>query len=391
MKKIVSIMSFSALLLACGSGEEKNVEEVTSGNDLRQIQDLRVEFVEKQTKIAEQISLLDSKIAQLDTNKKIALITSGVIREKVFNHFVELQGNVNSKKIAMLKPEYPGVLRTVLVKEGQRVQKEEVLAKIDDGNLTPQLAQLKLQADLAKTTYERQERLWNQNIGSEIQYLQAKTNFESQEKLVHQLEKQIDKTIVKAPFEGVVDEIFTEQGNMVSPGASQLMRLVNLEVMHVETDVPERHLKSISKNKKVEVYFPILGETINTEISQVGNFIDPSNRTFKIEIPIKNKGDLIKPNLTVKVSVNDYTNDKALLIPQSIISENAEGKEYIYVVNRKRGAIGIAKKTYITIGKSDGDSVEVLEGIVSGDEVILEGARSVKDGQEVKVVNQTIG
>jgi membrane fusion protein (multidrug efflux system) len=388
MKKAVSIVTLSVVLFACGGDKEKSVEVIVSENNLEEIRAKRAEIVGKQSIFISQLDQLDAKIAQLDTNKKTPLITSLVIQESVFNHFIELQGNVNTKKMAMLSPEYPGILKTVYVTEGESVIKDQVLAKIDDGNLSPQLAQLQLQAELAKTTYERQERLWNQKIGSEMQYLQAKTNYESQAKVVIQLLEQIEKTIIKAPFNGVIDEIITEQGNMVSPGSSQIMRIVNLSEMHVETNVPERHLKSVSKNKRVEVELPVLGETIHAVISQVGSFINPANRTFKIQVPLANKGNMIKPNLTAKLKINDYTNEKALLIPQSIISENAEGKEYVYIVKSKKGKVGIAKRAFITTGKSDGDNIEVLEGITNGAEIIVEGARSVKEGQEVKVINQ---
>ena len=388
MKKAVSIITLSVVLFACGDSKEKSVEEIVLGNNLEEIREKRGEIVAKQSEFIAQLDQLDAKIVELDTNRKIPLITSIIVQEGVFNHFIELQGNVSTKKMAILSPEYPGVLRTVFVKEGQMVTKDQVLAKIDDGNLTPQLAQIQLQSDLAKTTYERQARLWEQKIGSEMQYLQAKANFESQEKMVIQLQEQLEKTIIKAPFNGLVDEILTEQGNMVSPGVSQIMRIVNLDEMHVETNVPERHLKSVSKNKKVEVELPVLGETIYTKISQVGSFINPANRTFKIEVPLLNDKGLIKPNLTAKIKVNDYTNEKALLIPQSIISENAEGKQYVYVIENKKEKIGIAKKAFIVSGKSEGDYVEVLEGITNGAEIIVEGARSVKEGQEVKIINQ---
>jgi RND family efflux transporter MFP subunit len=285
-------------------------------------------------------------------------------------------------------PEAPGVLTTVYVKEGQQVSKGQQLAKIDDGGLTPQLAQMKIQADLAKTTFERQERLWKQKIGSEIQYLQAKTNHEAQQKSVKQMEEQIAKTMVIAPFSGVIDEIITKQGNMVSPGMNQLFRIVNLTEMYIETNVPERHISTVTKGRSVEVELPVLAEKLQTKVAQVGSFINPANRTFKAEIPVSNESKMIKPNLTAKIRINDYTNEKALLIPQSIISENANGEEYLYVIENKLNSVGTAKKMIIETGKTEGDYIEVLKGIKDGAEVILEGARSIKDGQEVKVITQ---
>ncbi|NQX96448.1 MAG: efflux RND transporter periplasmic adaptor subunit [Flavobacteriales bacterium] len=386
MKKIIILLSASISLVACGGNKEKSVEDVIASNSLEEIRAKKEAVSTLQTTYADQLELLNAKIAELDTNKKIALISSFTAQEEIFNHYIELQGNVSTNNLVVISPEYSGILTSVYVKEGQQVSKGQQLAKIDDGGLTPQLAQMKIQANLAKTTFERQERLWKQKIGSEIQYLQAKSNAEAQEKSVKQVEEQIAKTVVTAPFSGTIDEVITEQGNMVSPGISQLFRIVNLNNMHIETDVPERHITSVIKGKSVEVELPVLGEKMQAKITQVGSFINPANRTFKIEIPVTNERKMIKPNLTAKIRINDYTNEKALLIPQSIISENANGQEYLYVITKKINNVGIAQKVIIETGQTEGDFIEVLKGIKNGSEVILEGARSIKDGQEVKVI-----
>ena len=220
-----------------------------------------------------------------------------------------------------------------------------------------------------------------------MQYLQAKSSYEAQTKAVSQMQEQIEKTIVKAPFSGIIDDVISEQGSMVSPGGSQLMRILNLDNMYIETNVPEKHLTSITKNKNVEVEFPILGKTIKSTIRETGNYINPANRTFKVEISLPNDNNEIKPNLTAKVKINDYTSEKALLIPQSIISENAQGEQYVYVIKNRKGKDGIAEKAIITTGKTQGDVIEVLSGIENGTEMIIEGARSIQDGQAVKILN----
>lgn len=388
MKKIVSILTLSVVLFACGGGDEKSVEEIIASDNLEEIRAKKEAISALHTTYEEQLELLNAKIAALDTNKKIELISSFTAKEEVFNHFIELQGNVSTNNLVEIMAEAPGILTTVFVKEGQQVTKGQQLAKIDDGGLSPQLAQMKIQADLAKTTYERQERLWKQKVGSEMQYLQAKTNYEAQEKAVKQIEEQIAKTVVKAPFSGVIDEVITKQGNMVSPGMSQLFRVVNLNEMYVETDVPERHITTVTKGRSVEVELPVLAEKLKTKVAKVGSYINPANRTFKIEVPVSNESKMIKPNLTAKIRINDYTNEKALLIPQSIISENAAGEEYLYVIENKSNNVGTAKKMIIETGKTEGDYIEVLKGIENGAEIILEGARSIKDGQEVKVSTQ---
>jgi RND family efflux transporter MFP subunit len=219
--------------------------------------------------------------------------------------------------------------------------------------------------------------------------LQAKSNYEAQQKAVSQLQSQLAKTVVRAPFSGIIDDVISEQGTVVAPGQSQLFRIVNLSHMYIETDVPESYLQQVTVNKLVQVDFPVLGKSISTKIRQAGNFINPANRTFKIEIAVPNKDKSIKPNLTAKLKINDYTNPKALLVPQSIISENANGQQYIYVVNvNKEDNTSIASRVIIETGKTQGDVIEVLKGIEDGTQIIQEGARSVKDGQEVKIINQ---
>ena len=255
--------------------------------------------------------------------------------------------------------------------------------------MSQQLAQLKIQSDLAKTTFERQERLWNQKIGSEIQYLQAKSNYEAQDQAIAQLEQQLAKTIVRAPFSGTIDEVFTEQGSVVLPGQSELMRIVNLSNMYIVTDVPEKYITNITRDKKVEVEFPVLGKKIDSKVRQVGDFINPSNRTFKVEISIPNKEKSIKPNLTAKLRINDYSNASALLIPQGIISENATGEQYVYIISeRAANDEATAEKRIIETGLTQGDYIEIIKGLDPGVEIIMEGARSVNNGQKVKIINQ---
>ncbi|MGK0127684.1 MAG: membrane fusion protein (multidrug efflux system), partial [Candidatus Azotimanducaceae bacterium] len=224
--------------------------------------------------------------------------------------------------------------------------------------------------------------------GSEIQYLQAKSSYEAQQKAVSQLKSQLEKSSVRAPFSGVIDDVISEQGSVVSPGQSQLMRIVNLRDMYIETDVPESYISSVSKNKDVLVEFPVLGKTMNAKIRQTGNFINPANRTFKIEIAVPNKDRTIKPNLTAKLKINDYTNENAILIPQDIISENANGEQYIYVVKDKNEKYAIADQVIIETGKTQGDVIEVLKGLENDVEIIQEGARSVRNQQEVEISNK---
>jgi len=387
MKNIYTLLIGSLLILSCGGNKETSIEDVIASGNLEEIRIRRTEVVTKQQELNDAIKKLDLKIADLDLTKKLPLITAVKIEESIFNHYLELQGNVSTKNLLVLYPEYSGVLSRVYVKEGQKVKKGQILARIDDAGMSQQVAQLQIQSDLAKTTFDRQKRLWDQKIGSEIQYLQAKSSYESQQKAVNQAQSQLAKTIVRAPFSGTIDDVITEQGSVVAPGQSQLMRIVNLDDMYIETEVPENYITNVTKDKNVAVEFPVLGKTINAKVRQAGDYINPANRTFKVEIAIPNKDKTIKPNLTAKLKINDYTNKKALLLPQSIISENAEGQQYVYVITEKKSNHeAIAKKVIIETGKTQGDVIEVLKGINNGDEIIKEGARNVKHGQTVKII-----
>ncbi|MEO8934718.1 MAG: efflux RND transporter periplasmic adaptor subunit [Xanthomarina sp.] len=387
MKNIITLTLLALIISSCGDKKVKSFDDVLTSNNLTELKEKRSEIDVKQQELNNQMALINEKISKLDTIRKIPLITTFKAQEEIFNHQLEIQGNVTTKNLLVITPEYNGILTKVYVKEGQKVTKGQLLAKIDDGGLSQQLAQMEIQANLAKTTFERQKRLWDQNIGSEIQYLQAKSNFESQTEAVNQLKQQIAKTSINAPFSGTIDDIITEQGTVVIAGQSQILRIVNLDNMYIETDVPERYISDITRGKHVVVDFPVLGKTMETEIRQVGDFINPANRTFKVEVSIPNEDKSIKPNLTARLKINDYTNKNALLIPLSIISENAQGEQYIYIVTNKNDKNeGEVKRIIIKTGKTQGDVIEVLEGIEEGSEIVQEGARSVKDGQTVQVI-----
>ncbi|SEB72340.1 RND family efflux transporter, MFP subunit [Maribacter dokdonensis] len=386
MKKLPILLIAVISLYSCG-GEDQSVAEIISGQNLEAIRAKKNEITTQQKLIDAQLKSLDSAIAILGNEEKLPLVNTLTAKKEIFNHYLELQGDVSTKQNVLIYPEMAGTLQRVYVKEGDRVSKGQVLATIDDGGMSSQLNQLKTQASLAKTTFERQERLWNQNIGSEIQYLQAKTNYEAAENMVSQAQSQLGKSTIRAPFSGIIDNVIKDQGTVVAPGqGSEVFRIVNLSDMYIEVEVPEAYLGNVTKGKEALVYFPILGDSVVTKIRETGNFINPSNRSFEAEIPVPNKEGKIKPNLSAKVNINDYTSEDAILIPTSIISENAEGEQYVFVADEPNAdGESIVKRTIITTGKTQGAAIEVLTGLNDGDHIIKEGARSVKDGQKVKI------
>ncbi len=390
MKNTYLLILITVFLNSCSNKKQLSLEEVLVTNDVELLKSRKSEIDAKLEELSLDLDQLNNKLSILNKDRNTPLITTITTSEQKFNHFIELQGNVKTKQNVLVYPEMPGILNKVYVKEGQKVIKDEILATIDDGGLSQQLLLLKSNEQLAKTTFERQKRLWDQQIGSEIQYLQAKTSYDSQKNATRQLKKQLGKFTIRAPFSGIIDNVFKEKGTVVAPGpGAEIFRIINLSNMYIETDVPESYISSIKKNKMVEVNFPILGRSYDTSIRQVGNFINPSNRTFRIEVGIPNLDGEIKPNLTAKLRLNDYSNSNAILIPQSIISENAKGQQFIYVVkdNKEKNQV-YAERLVIETGKTNGDFIEVTKNLDANVEVILEGARSVNNGQVVKVINK---
>ncbi|WP_298323834.1 efflux RND transporter periplasmic adaptor subunit [uncultured Dokdonia sp.] len=386
MKKYITLAILSIALVSCGGDSNgKSVETLIESGTVEELQSkkeaLKAEITTSNEQLAQIEKVLEEKTPR---DKKEVLITTMTVKDTLFNHFIEVQGNVETKQNVLIYPEYQGTLSRVLVKEGQRVRKGQLLARIDDGGLGSQVAQVESQAALAKTTFERQQRLWDQKIGSEIQYLQAKTQYESSQNMVNQIKSQLGKTTVTAPFSGVIDEVITDQGTVVAPGVA-IFRIVNLDNMYVAAEIPESYLPTVTAGKTVKVEFPVLGESIDATVRQTGNYIKPSNRSFAIEVDVPNKDGKVKPNLTARLSINDYTAENAILIPLNVINENADGEQYVYIAFAKADEM-IAQQKIITTGKSQGDRIEVLSGIEVGDKIIVEGARSVKDNQAVKIL-----
>jgi len=387
MKKIYSILALSLLLVACGRSENNSVSQTIASGNLEAIRSMKTNLTNQLNGIETDLAALEAAIANLDTNENLPLVTTFEVQPQVFNHYLDLQGNVKTRENVLLYPEMAGTLLTVKVKKGARVSKGQILAVIDNGGMSNQLSQLKTQAALAQTTFERQAALWEQKIGSEIQYLQSKAQAEAQVNAVLQLEKVLAKAQITAPFSGVIDQVLKDPGTVVSPGnGSEVFRLINLSNMYIEVDVPEGYLGAVTKGKKAGVYFPVLHDSVNAVVRETGNYINPNNRSFSAEIAVENPNGQIKPNLNARVHINDYTNENALLIPQSVISENAAGEQYAYVAALNNG-VAIAKRHIITTGKTQGDFVEITSGISAGDLIIKEGARSVKDAQAVKILN----
>jgi membrane fusion protein (multidrug efflux system) len=391
MKYSYLLITTFIIFTSCATPPESSVEAIIQSGDLSKMRIKKKEIETKQKEINTTLESLVTAIATYDTMKRLPLVTTFVPKATLFDHYIELQGNVSTKKNVLVYPEIPGILKRIRVKEGQKVYKGSLLAVLSDGGISDQIAQLETQTKLAKTTYERQQKLWEQKIGSEIEYLNAETAYYANINAIKQLKSQQAKTRIVAPFTGIIDDVYKEEGMVIAPGqGSELLRIINLDDMYIDANVPESYISSVRKGKHVEIYFPILSKTVEATLRHVGSYVNPNNRTFKVEIQIPNKNHDIKPNLTAKLKINDYKNEKAILIPQSIISENANGEQYIYIItDKKTSGEAIVKRKIIETGKTQGDIIEVLTPFPNGLEIINEGARSVTDGQSVKILNQT--
>ena len=381
------LLILSLVSVSCRSKSSVSIDELIDSNDENMLRVKRSELSEERNAIDSDIRRLDVVIASLDKTASLPLVATYEVTPQEFNHYTSFQGTIKTMKNINVYPEMPGQLLEVLVVEGQKVEKDQVLARIDDGGLVAQLAQAKSQLLLSETVFNRQERLWSQNIGSEIQFLQAKTQFELAQKAVDALGLQAEKAIVRAPFDGTVDQIFKEPGTIVAPGmGSELFRVVNLNEVYVEVEVPETHITSIGEGSKVRVSLPAIGEEVEALVSRVSKVINPSNRSFSVEIPVINKNGFIRPNLMASVAINDYSNKEAIMIPQSIVSENAEGEQYCFELEKSNEGY-VAKRRIIQTGKTSKDFIEVLNGVENGALLITEGAKKVSDNQPVKWLN----
>jgi membrane fusion protein (multidrug efflux system) len=376
MKKIILIPVLALLLFSCGKADNKSIESIISSNNSATIS-------AKKAELQAQITLLEEALSKLDTVKEEALVGIEPVKDSLFAHYLAVQGNINTKENVLIQPEIPGALVSLNVKAGQHVSKGQVLGRVDDGGMSEQLASIENQYALAKTTFERQKNLWSQKIGSEIQFLNAQTQMVSAQKAVAQLKAQLGKTVIKAPFSGVIDEVFVERGEVVSANPRGLMRLVNLNNMYVSTTVPETYIGKLKVGTAVEVTLSSLGKTYVGKVRQVASNINPSNRSFGIEIAVPNTDNLLRPNQVAKLKITDYVNPKALTVPSSSIQKDGQGNLFVYTATAIKGNTAIAKKTIVVLGKSSNNVTEILSGLQAKDLIVTDGANAISEGMKL--------
>jgi RND family efflux transporter MFP subunit len=377
MKKIAILTILSFVLFACGNKE--NNQSIESLIETKNIKALN----EKKTTLQAEIAKIEAGLATLDVKKEEALVTVATIKDTIFNHYLDIQGSVDTKENILIQPEFSGTLTSLTVKAGDRVSKGQILGRVDDAGMSQQLASAENQYSLAKTTFDRQKNLWDKKIGSEIQFLQAQTQMISAQKTVAQIKAQLSKTVIRAPFTGTIDEVFVEKGQVVSPSAQGLMRIVNLANMYVATTVPESYIGKLKMGDLVDVYLTSLGKTYKGKVRQVGNFINPNNRSFGIEVSLPNPDNLLRPNQVAKLKITDYTNKNAIVVPTGVIQKDGTSSNYVYVVQESNGKTGTAKKVIVKIGKSSENVTEIVSGLSANDIIVVEGVNSISNGMKL--------
>ena len=371
MKKILILITVAALFSACGNTSVN--DEATKRQELQQYKN---ELHELQQKIDALEKELESSEEKEIVNVRVSEISSGP-----FEHYIEVTGNAEADLNVDVSPESSGVIESILVKEGQKISKGEVLAKLKVDALQRSLDELNIQLDLAATNFKRQKNLWDQNIGSEMQYLQAKTNMESLEKRIEGLKAQIDMSEIKAPVDGVVDNIYQKKGQIGSPQIP-FARVVNIEKINVYAEVSESYLTKIKEGDKVKVSFPALARETEARIQQIGNVINPNNRTFRIKIVLNNPDKMIKPNLVSIIRISDYQAEDAIVIPSLFIREDFKG-DFTFIAENQ-GGNNIAKKVYVTTGVTNNNMTEITSGLSAGMKIISEGFNQIVDGTPIR-------
>ena len=387
MNKIYTLLLI-IIISGCNSSRNASIESLIESGDLEELKKRKKEYVDAMNTMKVELNEINNGISLLDENERLTLVSKYEIQQTIFNTYIEAQANLKTRKNVLILPEFQGTLEKVFVSEGQKVKKGQLLAEINDSGLNEQYEQMVIQAEFAKENFERTQRLWDNNIGSEMQYLKSKTDYEASKKMVDQMKDRLSKTKIYAPFDGEIDEIISNVGSNLIPGVSQILRLVNLDIIYAESFVSEKYISFIGEGTEAIVQIPLLNMDYRSSVNQTGNFINPSNRTFRIEVPVENFDNMIKQNLDAKIKINIYKKDDAIVIPLRIVREDALGKNFVYVMSEdNKEGVYLTSKQFITLGNKSEDKVEVTEGLDLGDIVVLEGAYSVEDSQRVKLID----
>ncbi len=322
------------------------------------------------------------KSAGANSGKRVAVEVLEVKPEN-FSHYIEVNGTVQAEEEAIVSPEVGGRIKAIYIKEGQEVKKGKLLVSLNTSLIESNIREVKTSLKLATLTYQKQEQLWNEKIGTEMQYLQAKNNKETLENKLHTLQTQLEMAKIKASFDGIVDEIYVKTGEQAAPGM-KILHIVNINKLKIYADVSERYLSSVHAGDIAEISFPAFpGYTMEEEIFRTGKVINEKSRTFRIELKIDNRNKKLLPNLISKIKLNDFSANDALVIPSYLIKQDVKGS-YIYITESGDGKFTV-KKVYIKPGITYEGRTMINSGLSSGDKIIVSGYNLVTNGSEVTI------
>jgi len=370
---------FVAILLLQAGCSGKAVDETKEKQ--QRLSSLRDEMV----KLKSEIDILEAEIKGETTQNRVS-VTLLNIKKESFNNYVNAMGKVQSDKNLLVSPESPGNIISIQVKEGDQVTKGQVLARLNSDAMDRSIQEMGISLDLASTLFERQDILWKQNIGSEVQYLQAKSNKESLEKRLESLKAQKAMAVITSPVNGVVDQLIQKQGEMASP-SSPFARVVNLENIYITADLSENYLNKVKKGDSVRIEFPVLEKTVQAIITRTSSVIDPDNRTFRVRVDLPNNDGQIRPNLMAVLKLRTYHNEAAIVVPSLLVKTDFTG-QFLYVANKEDGNL-VARKKYIESGIKDNSVVLISKGLEPGNLVITEGYAQVIDGTLIQEKSAT--
>ncbi|MDE0772900.1 MAG: efflux RND transporter periplasmic adaptor subunit [Salibacteraceae bacterium] len=377
MKQITVFFIAALFMVSC---DEKN-----GTDELSMLKQEKDSLKEVKSTIGDRLAEIELQISALDTTKSLALVSTAKPTVGAFNHYFQVYGSLSSDKNAQLYPEIGATINSIKVKEGQAVSKGQLLATLDIQSIREQEAELKTRMELAETTFKKQKTLWDQKIGSEMQFLQAKNNTEALKSSLASLQANIAKGNITAPFAGVVDEIFPKVGEMAMPGMP-IVRLLNLTNMYVEADISENYVGKVKAGDNVVISFPSLGMEKKSKIERIGQFINPNNRTFKVRVNIDNSENILKPNMVALINVNDFSKDTAVVINSGLIMEGALDTKYVFVVTKKAG-VPIVKKQLVQVTMSYQGKSMISKGLKGTETIVDRGARSIRSGEPVSIKN----
>jgi len=331
-----------------------------------------------------QITDLDAAIAALDTTASYDAVTAFEVNPDLFYHYFEVFGTVEADKSINLFPLNSGKVERIHVKAGQKVSQGQLLVSLDTDLMESSLKELETALALAQTVFNKQQKLWiDEQIGSEIQYLQAKNNYDALVQKLQTLKEQMAMSEVRAPFAGTIDEVFAKVGELAAP-QMPAVRLVNTSGVYVKADVPESYANRVKVGTPANVAFTSMDFEVAAEVLQVGQFIQAGNRTFSINVSLPADPGSVKPNQMVHVALQDYRNDAALAVPSSLIQQDVEGNDFVFVLQNK-GAYSEVAKVFVKTGLSYEGRTEIKSGIEAGAQLVDKGSRSVRTGQRVHV------